>query len=447
MVEYANVAVIGLWHLGTVTAACLAEYGHNVVGIDPNGTVVENLKKGVPPVYEPGLEDLVKKCAAMGRLSFTSDFGEELRRAQYVAITFDTPINEDDTPDLTPIMRSITEVIPYLAENSMIVVSSQVPIGTCERIMAAISKGRPGLKFSVVCIPENLKLGEAIARFSAPDFIVIGAERGNDFEDAAMLYGFMKGPVLKVGLRTAEMTKHALNAFLACEVSFANELGNLCDSLGVDAFSVAEALHLDRRIGKGALLQPGLGFAGGTLARDVGILRALGKESGAETKLLDAIVNVNKAQNRIVAGKLKLVFGKIKGLKIGVLGLTYKPGTSTIRRSASIDIIRELVGRGADVVAYDPKADFDMAALGIKFERCKKAPDVAVGSDAVLILTGWPEFRELDFGKMKGLMHRRVVIDATNMLDGDVMSGAGFVYIGIGRGQQGKANGMIKKKD
>ena len=328
MEKRVKVATIGIWHLGTVTSACFAAYGHKVIGIDPSSEVVDNLNKGVPPIYEPGLAEMIKESSAKSNLSFTTDFKSGLSDSDYVALTFDTPINDDDTPDLSPILNSIVQSIPHLKNGVLLVISSQVPLGTCEQIKSMIKKERPSLDFGIVCIPENLKLGEAISRFNSPDLLIIGTENAKDFERAKQLYGFVKGPTLNVNLRTAEMVKHALNAFLACEISFSNELGNFCDDFGVDWFSVAEALHLDRRIGKDALLRSGLGFGGGTLARDVGVLRRLGKQNSTDTVLLDAIIKVNNEQNKIISRKLKLIFGKVAGLKIGVLGLTYKPGTS-----------------------------------------------------------------------------------------------------------------------
>ena len=412
MKKSVKVATIGIWHLGAVTSACFAAYGHKVIGIDPNKEVVTNLNKGIPPIYEPSLAEMIKSSVKKSNLSFTTDFMSGLNDSDYVAITFDTAVNEDDTPDLSQILHSIAQSIPYLKNGVLLIISSQVPLGTCEQIKSTIKKQRPSLNFGIACIPENLKLGEAISRFNSPDLLIIGTENSEDFEKARILYGFVNGQVLNVNLRTAEMVKHAINAFLACEVSFSNELGNFCDSFGVDWSSVANALHRDRRIGKDALLRAGLGFGGGTLARDVGVLRRLGKQAATDTALLDAIIEINNKQNRIISRKLRLIFGRIKGLKIGVLGLTYKPGTSTIRRSASIDIISELVSQGAKIKAYDPKASFEKSATGTDFERCKSAEEAAESSDAILVLTGWPEFKDIDFKKLKPKMLNPVIIDA-----------------------------------
>jgi UDPglucose 6-dehydrogenase len=433
MSKYARVTTIGLWHLGSVTSACFAAYGHSVVGIDPDEAVARNLSKGITPIYEPGLGEMIK--GQLNRsLSFTTDFKKGLRDSEYVAITFDTPVNDDDTPNLDPILKSIEKAIPFLKDGVLLVVSSQVPIGTCERIRDMIKKRRPSLDFGIACIPENLKLGEAIERFMSPDLLVIGAENERDFEKARGLYGFVKGPILHANLRTAEMVKHAINAFLACQISLSNELGNFCDNSGVDWLKVSAALHLDKRIGPNAMLHAGLGFGGGTLARDVGVLRRTGRQNGTETAMLDAIITVNDRQNAVIIGKLRSTFGKLKGLRVGVLGLTYKPGTSAIRRSASIAIIKELAEHGVKVSAYDPKAEFKKSEVSVSFERCKTPESVADGSNALLLLTGWPEFKDLDFKRIKAKMKNHVIVDALNMLDPEKLSRYGFSYIGIGRG-------------
>lgn len=437
MESRSTVAVIGIWHLGIITAACLADYGHKVVGIDPKKETVENLNKGKMPLFEPGLDELAKEGMKKGALSFTTDFKTGLKGAQSVIIAFDTPVNDDDTPDLSPIMDSISKSIPYLEDGVLIILSSQIPVGTCEKIKAMIQKERKALKFGVACIPENLKLGEAISRFKSPDIIVIGSDSEANFKKARSVFGFVDSSKIKeVNFRTAEMVKHAINSFLANQISWSNEMGDLCDTLGVDWYDVIPALSLDQRVGKGALLKSGLAFGGGTLARDVGVLRRLGKENGASTKLLDAVIEVNKSQNRIVLEKLRALFGNLKGLKVGVLGLTYKPGTSTIRRSASIDIIKELGRNGVLVKAYDPKAEFSEKEAGIKIERCDSPADAAKASDALLILTAWPEFKELKFSQFKASMAHAVIIDPLNMLRPEEISKQGFTYSGIGRGQR-----------
>lgn len=449
MVKGRRVSVIGLWHLGTVTAACLASFGHSVVGIDANPETISNLKKGIPPIYEPGLAELVAQKQKDGALSFTTDLKVGIANSEYVIIALDTPLKEDNSPDLKPIIDLITDSVRYLKDGCLLVISSQVPVGTSEEIRSLIQGRRPSLRFGIACIPENLQLGNAIARFKLPDLLVIGADKKEDSEMAEQLYWFVESNKVVVDLRTAEMIKHSINSFLACEMSYGNEIGNLCDELGVDEFRVAEALRLEPRIGKNAQIRSGLGFSGGTIARDLAVLREIGRKTGVKTSLLDAVVRVNEDQNHLVIKRLEEIFGRIKGLHVAALGLTYKPGTSTIRNSVPLQIVRELVGKGASVKAYDPKAVFNMSDIGFNLDRCGSAASAIKSSDAILVLTGWPEFKELDFAKLKPEMASPVVIDATNTLDGKKMSGMGFSYLGIGRGKSArneKQKGLKQRK-
>ena len=238
-----------------------------------------------------------------------------------------------------------------------------------------------------------------------------------------------------MNLRSAEMTKHALNAFLATSVSFGNEVGNLCDLVGADALKVAEALRSDSRIGSKAMLKPGLGFAGGTLARDIKVLQKIGKKGAYEPKLINGVFDVNLQQNKMVVARLQKVYGSMENLLVGVFGLTYKAGTSTLRRSASIEIIKDLISRGVKVKAFDPKADLSELQEKIEFEFCSDPFQAAKDTDALLFVTDWPEFKELDFSRLKMLMKKPVVIDAQNMLNSESLVQKGFVYLGMGRGQ------------
>ena len=427
-----NLVVIGLWHLGCVNAAGFADQGCRVVGIDPNPDIINNLKAGKPPIYEPGLAESVAKGMAEGRLSFTSDYESGLKGAKFVMVAFDTAIDSKDNLDLTNILQAIRDSIPHLEQDSLLIIQSQVPIGTCEKISAMIKSERPDLRFGLSCVPENLKLGEALARFKEPDLIVIGSDADGVGQRTRALYDFVDDSrITLVSTRAAEMVKHTINAFLANQISFSNELGNLCDALGVDWLQVSRILHTEPRIGKKALLNAGLPFSGGTIARDVNVLRGLGTESSVNTLILDAIIDVNRNQKSVVLGKLVQLFGELKGLKLGVLGLTYKPGTSTIRRSVSIELIQELVKKGVAVKAYDPQAEPINDILVPGFERVESAASAADGSDALLILTGWPEFKAADFGSLASKMRHPVVVDAINLLD---VQPKGITYVGIGRG-------------
>ncbi len=431
-----KVCVIGIWHLGCVVSACLADLGYSVIGVDKESRKVEKLNKGVPPLFEPGLPEMLTDNIRAKRLSFTTDLSHATKGAHYVLITFDTPVNEQDEVDLSEIFDTVSKLSRCLENDSVIIISSQVPVGTCEEIKSKIEEYNPSLNFDISYSPENLRLGKAIECFKFPERIVIGADNNPTLDKVEALFSVINAPKLRMNLRSAEMTKHALNAFLATSISFANEIANICDDVGADAMKVATALRTEGRIGKGIPLFPGLGFAGATLARDMKVLKKLGIRHGYETPLIDGVLKVNERQNGVVVRKLEKIYGSVQNLTVGVLGLTYKAGTSTLRRSAALEIIKELTEKGATVKAYDPKASPDEIQSHKAFEFCADSYAVARDSDALVIITEWPEFKELDFDLIKSIMKRPVLIDAKNLLDDKLLIGKGFLYSGVGRGQK-----------
>ena len=434
--ESDRTCAIGIWHLGSVVSACLADLGYKVIGVDKDPERVRDLNNGIPPIFEPALEDLLKFNISSKRLAYTTDLSHALADSSYVLITFDTPVDENDEVDLSPIFDTSRELSKYLKNGSTIIVSSQVPVGTCHQIYSLIKQNNPSLDFDIAYSPENLKLGQAIECFKNPQRIVIGADSDSTLDRVEAFFDVIVAPKLRMNLKTAEMTKHALNAFLATSISFANEIANLCDEVGADALKVAEALHSDERIGPKLPLLPGLGFAGGTLARDLKVLKNLGKDSGCETPLIDGVLKVNEEQNGLVARKLLKIYGSVKNLTVGILGLTYKAGTSTLRRSAALEIIGDLIHNGATVKAYDPKASPEEIRQHQEFEFCSDPYTVARGADALVIVTDWPEFESLDFDSIKSIMKKPVIIDCKNMLDDNEVTKKGLSYFGVGRGQR-----------
>jgi len=429
-----KVCVVGIWHLGSVVSACLADLGYWVIGVDKDPKRVSELNKGVPPLFEPGLAELMTKNLESKRLSYSTDLDSALKGAKYVLITFDTPVDARDEVDLSEIFETSAELSKYLEDGSVVIVSSQVPVGTCEKIASIIASQRPSLSFGIAYVPENLRLGQAIERFRCPDMIVIGSDSVATQAEVEEFLSVIQAPKVRMDLRTAEMTKHAINAYLATSISFINEVANLCDEVGADAVKVGEAMRLDSRISPKAPLRLGLGFAGGTLARDLKVLQKLGEKVGYQMHLINSVLRVNQQQNRIVAKKLLKMYGSLHNLTVGILGLTYKAGTSTLRRSASLEIIRDLTDSGARVKAYDPKADLREVQIHGEFEFCSDPYAVANGCDALVFVTDWPEFKELDFSRIKLLMRKPIVIDAQNMLGSEQMIQLGFVYLGVGRG-------------
>lgn len=430
-----TVCAIGLWHLGSVVSASLAELGYDVIGVDPDAERVRALGQGVPPLFEPDLERLMRKHVDAGRLRFTAEMGEGVRDADVVLLTFDTPVDEQDELDLTPVTDAVQRMAATLKPNALVVIQSQVPVGTCQQLQAMIQRLNPRWHPQLACVPENLRLGQAIQRFLSPAMLVIGAdESATRARVDAFLAGLSTPKRILVDLKTAEMTKHALNAFFATCVSFANELGGLCDEIGADGVRIAEAMRCDERVGPKALIVPGGPFGGGTLARDVTILKRVGKAHAYETFLIDAVLNVNARQKRLVQRRLQRLFGSLQGLTVGVLGLTYKAGTSTLRRSPVIELMNELIAGGAQVKAYDPKADLTELDSAVRFRICPSVNEVAEGTDALIIATEWPEFKELDYAVLRPTVRRPVILDTKNLLVPEQIAQAGFLYVGIGRG-------------
>ncbi len=436
-----TVCVIGIWHLGAVNAAGFAEKGYRVVGLELDPGKARRLQRGVAPLFEPGLEELTRKHLKTGRLSFSAD-AEVAKEADYVVIAYDSPVNDRDEVDIAPVVDAARLVAPFLRPETPLVVTSQVPLGSCERIQEEGRRLNPTWRWGVVYTPENLRLGSAIARFLEPDMLVLGANHPGAARAAEALYRPFRTEKLPMDLRSAEMVKHALNAFLATSITFINEIANLSDRLGADAVAVGRALKHDKRIGKSALMMPGLGFSGGTLARDVTQLRKFAGELGYRAKLLDAIVDVNEGTFDEVILRLQKKLGTLSGKKVGVLGLTYKPGTSTVRRSPALKIMDKLRAAGADCAGYDPKASpEELAEYRDVFSRAKSVRELAKQADALVLVTEWPEFRTIPFASVAKLMRRPLLVDSKNFLDPAAMAAAGLDYQGFGRSgpQLGKA--------
>jgi UDPglucose 6-dehydrogenase len=427
-----EIAVIGLWHLGSVTACCLARLGHTVTGIDEPQRV-RGLADGRAPLFEPGLDDLLREGLAAGRLRFTADVADGIEACRAVIISYDTRVDDRDDVDLSAVTQAVEVAAPHLAPGALLLVHSQVPVGTCRWIRERLRRARPSDGLEVAYVPENLRLGQAIERFMRPDMLVVGAEADSAYAVVEEIFRGVETSQLRTDLPTAEMTKHAINAFLATSISFGNELANLAQSVGADATRVAAALRLDRRVGQ-APVAPGMGFAGGTLARDVKVLRRIGEEANLTPYLLNAVLRVNEEQNVLPLRWLRDIYGALSGLRIGVLGLTYKPGTSTLRRSASVETVRRLVDEGVEVAAADPQADLAELSEAPPMRFTRDAYEAARGADALVVMTPWPEFRDLDYGRIRAAMRKPVALDMANSLDKSQMEALGYAYIGVGRG-------------
>ena len=380
-------AVVGLWHQGVVGAACLADLGFDVIGVDGDAARIGKLQQGRAPLFEPGLDELLAKGIGSGKLSFTSDFAAAVAGRPLIFWMYDTSVNDADESDLTELYAAARAVAPAIAPGAIILSSAQVPVGTMDLLIAAMREANR-LDCTVAYTPENLRLGEAIERFRNPPLPVLGSD-DPALDRLAELLAPLSGQWRRSRC-AAEMMKHALNGYLAATVTFPNELGNICDEVGADGKVVGELLRLDPRIGPRAMLGPGLGFSGGTLARDVQTLRGLGDQFAIDTPLLDGLWTSNQSQNGLVVRRLRSQLGGLDGAVVGILGLTYKTGTSTLRRSAAIEIANVLIDAGANVIGHDPKA---VPAEVAELSRLKLTEDpyeAAKGADAVVLMTPWP---------------------------------------------------------
>ena len=427
----ARLAVVGLWHLGCVAAAALAQLGHNVCATDPDRETLRKLQQGVLPVEEPGLAEALAQQVREGRLVFCSSASEAFASAEYIFITFDTPVDADDQSDLSPIFAACDAIAWDAPPGVQIVVMSQVPVGTCQQLVERLRASAPRLPFRLVYHPENLRLGEALRTFLQPDFLLVGAEDEDSAERLLFLYAGVVAPRLTMRLRSAELAKHALNAFLATSISFVNELADLAEACGADVRDVVRALRHDRRIGPHAFLKPGPGFSGGTLGRDVQALRRLARDAARSTPQLDATLAVNAARLPHLVEILARACGGLRRRRVGLLGLTYKPGTNTLRRSHALELAGLLLAAGAEVQAFDPQVS-EPPAEPRALALCADAYQTAQAADAVVLATPWPEFKSLDLARLRRTMRQPLLLDAHNFLDDRAARSAGFHYLGVG---------------
>lgn len=423
-----KVGVLGLWHLGCVTSACLARFGYQITGFDRDETIIKNLRHGKTPISEPGLEDLIKNNLDNKRLQFTTDIEEAIRGSNFVFLTIDTPVDDHDRVDLTSVYEMVNDVAKFAENDITIVVQSQVPVGTCDDFLKIIRVKRPDLKFGIGYCPENLRLGKAIEVFDNPDRIIIGTNDEQTANNIEQFFSILNCPKIKMDLKSAEMTKHSINAFLATCISFINWVGMISEEVGADPKMVSEGLRSESRIGRVLPLRPGLGFAGGTLGRDLRILEQLSNELEIKPNLTEDILKINYQQNILVVKKLLKIFSTLDGLKICIFGLTYKAGTNTLRRSSAIEVINELLRLNAEVYAYDPVISSVSIINNEKFHLCDSAYSAAEGTSILLLFTEWPEFKELDYKKIHAKMKNPIMIDMKNFLDENILENLGFKY-------------------
>ncbi|PYS83733.1 MAG: UDP-glucose 6-dehydrogenase [Acidobacteria bacterium] len=431
-----NIAVIGAGYVGLVTGACFAEFGVNVTCVDVDAGKIARLNDGQIPIYEPGLDQIVVKNKQAGRLSFTTDTRAAVEQSLVIFLAVGTPPREDGSADLRHVEEAARDIARYMNGYKVVVTKSTVPVGTGEHLRRLISEHQKGkFNFGIVSNPEFLREGAAIDDFMRPDRVVIGSRDEAAIAIMRDLYRplyLIETPVVITSLEAAELTKYASNAFLATKISFINEVANLCDRIGCDVHDVARAMGMDNRIGR-YFLHPGPGYGGSCFPKDTTALLSVAKEYGSECLIVGAAVEVNLRQRQRMVEKIEGLAGGLKGKKVAVLGLSFKPETDDMREAPSVDIIRALLERGAEVRAYDPVASEQAGKALPEIEYALDEYAAAEGADCLVFMTEWNQFRALDMGRVKGLMRQPKVADLRNIYDPERMRELGFEYVGVGR--------------
>jgi UDPglucose 6-dehydrogenase len=433
-----QICVIGVGYVGLVTGTCFADLGNNVVALDVDEKRIENLKKGILPIYEPGLEELVKRNVQSGRLTFTTSYKEALKGVEYAFIAVGTPSGESGEADLQYVAAAARSIAENMTAPLVIINKSTVPIGTGDWVADTVRAAQPKpIKFSVVSCPEFLREGSAIGDFTSPHRTVIGSLDPDAAAKVAHLHLPLRAPIVITDLRTAEMIKYASNAFLATKISFMNELADLCERVGADVKEVAAGMGYDARIGR-HFLDAGLGWGGSCFPKDVKALAYMAEEKGLDPAILNSVTRVNYDRRKDAVQYLEQMTGGLKGKTIGLFGLAFKPNTDDMREAPSIDIVQYLKEAGAKVRAYDPVAMDVARGILTGVEMLDDPYEMAKGCDAVMVITEWNEFKQLDLEKLKGLLKNPVVFDGRNIYDPALMKAMGFTYRAIGRGFNGK---------
>jgi UDPglucose 6-dehydrogenase len=420
-----NITVVGLWHLGSVTAACCAKH-FDVTGLEFDDAVVANLQQGKAPLLEPGLNELIAEGLAKNSLRFTTDVKAASASADVLWVCYDTPVNENDESDVPFVLERVRRCLPHLRDGSLVLISSQLPVGTARQLEGEF----PKLHFAVS--PENLRLGKAIDAFEKAERAIIGIRTDTKRALLEQLFKPFAAQIIFMRTESAEMVKHALNSFLALSITFINEIARVCEHIGADAKEVSVGLKSEPRIGTRAYLGPGGPFAGGTLARDVVTLTKLGTNFGESLQLIPAIKQSNDQHRGWALGRLQARLGDLRGKTIAVLGLVYTTNTDTLRRSAAVELCQALVKAGARVQAFDPAVKESRAEInGVELET--DANSALSGSDAAVICTEWPQFRDANWTELVSLMRGKVIVDANRFLEKPLQGIAGVEHISVGR--------------
>ncbi len=432
-----QISVIGVGYVGLVTAACFADLGNRVQAVDVNEKRIENLKKGILPIYEPGLEELVERNMRAGRLSFTTSYARGLKGSEFVFIAVGTPSGENGEADLQYVAAAAKSIAENMTAPLIIINKSTVPIGTGDLVADMVKRAQPKqIPFAVVSCPEFLREGTAIADFMNPHRTIIGSLDPAAAEQVAQLHLPLRAPIVITDLRTAEMVKYASNAFLATKISFINEIADICEALGADVKEVAAGMGYDKRIGP-AMLDAGIGWGGSCFPKDVKALVYMAEQHRVTPHILNSVTRVNYDRRKAVVARLSKLTGGLKGKTIGLLGLAFKENTDDMRDAPSLTVAHELLAAGAIVRGCDPVAVEVARPLLPGVELFTDPYEMASGCDAIMVISPWNEFKQLDLKKIKGLLKSPVIFDTRNIYNPVEMKALGFKYRSIGRGFNG----------
>jgi UDPglucose 6-dehydrogenase len=431
-----HIAVIGTGYVGLVTGACFAEFGVEVTCVDVDDKKIARLKEGIIPIYEPGLDKIVEKNTKAGRLHFTTDTKSAIEQALVIFLAVGTPPKEDGSPDMSFYQSVAKDIAHYMNGYKVLVTKSTVPVGTGKWLREFVKEHQKcKTNFGVASNPEFLREGAAIEDFMRPDRVVIGSNEEDAIAIMKDLYRplyLIETPIVITSLEASELIKYAANAFLATKISFINEIANLCDKIGCDVHDVARGMGMDKRIGS-KFLHPGPGYGGSCFPKDTRALATVAKQFGADSMIVDTVIEVNERQRRAMIPKIENLLGDFNGKKIGVLGLSFKPETDDMRESPAIDIIKDMQARGAKVRAFDPVAMEEAEKYLPGLEFATDEYDAIEGADILIFLTEWNQFRALDMNRVKELLATPKIADLRNIYDPETMRELGFEYTGVGR--------------
>jgi len=429
-----NLTVVGVGHVGLVTGACFADLGNRVVALDTDQDRIAGLQRGELPIYEPGLEELVGRNLAAGRLRFTTSYSEAVAESEFVFIAVGTPGGAEGEADLKHIRQAAESIAQEMIAPLIIVNKSTVPVGTGDWLADIVrSNQRVSIPFSVVSNPEFLREGAAITDFMHPARTVLGSTDPRAAEKVAQLHLPLRAPIMITDLRTAEMIKYASNAFLATKISFINEIANICEALGADIKEVATGMGYDPRITP-HFLEAGLGYGGSCFPKDVKALAYMAAEKGRHPQLLQAVMEINDDRRALLVDKTREMLGGLRGKQIGLLGLTFKPNTDDLREAPALEVAQLFSSEGARIRAYDPVGMQRAAELFPEIQMTADPYNLAAGCDAVVVCTEWNEFIQLDLQRFHDQMRQPVIVDGRNIYDPKQMARLGFRYVGFGQG-------------